>query len=257
MDDGLRIDGVVALVTGGNRGLGAAFVGALLARGAAKVYMGARDPATVANRDRAVALPLDVTDRAAIAAAAAAAPDVALLINNAGVLRQRSLFEAGDTNALRAEMDVNVFGLADCALAFAPIIARNAGRSGGAIVNMLSVASLIAFPSFGSYAASKAAAMSLTHSLRWDLRPKNVSVHGVYAGFIDTDMTAGLDAEKAAPRAIADAALDGLEAGLLDIPTDERSRRYCAALLSRLPEIQAEAEARADAFRAAHPLPDG
>lgn len=247
----MRITGTTALVTGANRGLGQAFVAGLRARGAAKIYAAARRPETVTSADGVIPLALDVTDRTSIAAAAEAAPDVTLLINNAGVLARRSLFEAGDTGALRDEMAVNVFGLADVSLAFAPGIAA---RGGGAIVNMLSVASLIPFPSFGSYAATKAAAMSLTHSMRHDCAPKNIAVHGIYAGFIETDMTAGIEAEMATPAEIAGAALDGVAAGVLDIPTDERSRRYCALLQAHLPDILQEANDRADAFRAAYPL---
>ncbi len=237
-----------ALVTGANRGLGAAFVTALAARGA-KVYAAARRSETLAPAPGVTPLALDVTEPAHVARAAETAGDVTLLVNNAGVLWQRSLAEQGDLAALEAEMAVNVFGLARMSLAFAPVIA---GQGGGAIVNMLSVASLVPFPAFGSYAASKAAAMSLTHSLRWDLAPRGVAVHGVYAGFIATDMVGNLAEEKADPDEIVTRALDGVAEGRLDIPTDARSERFLAELLSE--EVLAASRARADAFRAAYPL---
>lgn len=251
----MRIEGARAVVTGANRGLGAAFVERLAEQGAACVYACARDPAALGplqDRLGPVVRPLrlDVTDRAAAAAAADAAADATLLINNAGVLRQLSLMEAGATDALRAEAEVNLFGLAEMCLALGPRIAANGG---GAIVNMLSVASLVAFPAFASYAATKAAAMSLTHSLRWDFRDQGVSVHGVYAGFIDTDMVGGVAAEKADPREVAARALAGVAAGRLDIPTDARSEQFVSLALGGLPEISAAAFERADAFRAAHP----
>lgn len=244
----------VAFVTGADRGLGAAFVEGLLARGA-RVHAAALDvawlaPAVARHGDRVVPVALDVTDPQAIAAAARAAPDVTVLVNNAGVLAQLGLVEAGSIDPLRAEMEVNVLGLAAMSLAFAPVIARNGG---GAIVNMLSTASLLPFPAFGSYAATKAAAMSLTHSMRHELAPRGVRVVGVYAGFIDTGMVATIDVGKASPQAVVERALAGLEAGINDIDGDDRSAQARGRLHDGLDAVLDDLYSSAERFRAAHP----
>ena len=251
----MDLPGKIALVTGANRGLGTAFVNALVARGAT-VYAAARRPTEldqiVANGGgKIIPLELDVTDPASISAAADAASDVDFLVNNADRLEQLSLAEAGNVSALRAEMDVNVFGLAQMSLEFAPVIA---GNGGGAIVNMLSIASLLPFGPFGTYAASKAAAMSLTHSMRWDFQKLGVDVIGIYAGFIDTGMIDNLAVEKSTPEAIVENALSGIEAGKLDIATDEPSTIRCAQFQGHLDQALEELFERADLFRTNFPI---
>ncbi len=245
----------VALVTGANRGLGAAFVDGLSARGA-RVYAGARDIADLAHSSArggasVIPLELDVTNARSVQNAAKKAGDVTVLINNAGVLKQRSLAEAGDLQALREEMEVNVFGLAGMSLAFAPRIAANGG---GAIVNILSVASLLPFGPFGTYAASKAAAMSLTHSMRWDYQKTGVRVIGVYAGFIDTGMTKDIDAVMTSPAEIVENTLAGIEAGQDDISADDRSKDVRQMHHGDLQEVLKNVFAGADAFRQNHPV---
>ncbi len=240
-----------ALVTGANRGLGAVFVDQLIARGAAKVYACARQPEKLRAiaekyRDRVVPLCLDVTSDSDIANAVEQAGDITLLINNAGRLDQLSLGEAGDLSSLRAEMDVNVYGLAQMSLSFAPVIGRNGG---GAIVNLLSAASLVPPPHFGSYAATKAAAMSLTHSTRWDFEPLGVKVVGIYAGLVDTGMTENLNMPKSAPEEVVNRAIEGIEAGELDIAVDERSAAVRAKLHDGIEELLAASRERATALR--------
>ncbi len=250
----MELSGKVALVTGANRGLGAVFVDGLVAHGA-MVYAAARNQESVAPivaryGGCVIPLELDVTDPPAIAAAAATAGDVNLLVNNAGRLEQLGLAEAGGLGPLRAEMEVNVFGLAQMSLAFAPVIARNGG---GAIVNMLSVASLLPFAPFASYSASKAAAMSLTHSMRWDFHKLGVQVFGIYAGFIDTGMVSNIVADKATPQMIVERALSGIEADELDIATDDRSTEIRDRLQHGLEGVLKESYERADVFRINHP----
>ncbi len=224
----MKIAGSVALVTGANRGLGRSFVEVLLARGASKVYAGARKPESLADLvaahgGKVVPLALDVIDQAQVEAAAKAAPDVTLLVNNAGVLEGAGLLEADSVKPLQWELDVNVVGTGRMALAFAPILERNAGTAGAAMVNMLSVASLATVPHFGTYAASKMAAMALTQGLRCDLADKGVEVFGIYAGFIDTGMIGFVTMDKTSPEDVAGRALDGVEAGTPEIDVDERS----------------------------------
>ncbi len=250
----MDLSGKIALVTGANRGLGEVFVEGLVARGA-RVYAAARNLESVApivarHNGNVIPLELDVTDPRAIAAAAIRADDVNLLVNNAGRLEQLGLSEACGIDPLRREMEVNVFGLAQMSITFAPVITRNGG---GAIVNMLSVASLVPFAPFASYAASKAAAMSLTHTMRWEFRDSDIHVFGIYAGFIDTGMVGNVVGEKATPQSIVERALSGIEEGKLDIGTDNRSSQICDQLQHGLEERLKESYERADLFRASHP----
>ena len=248
----MKLSGSVVLVTGANRGIGAVFVRELLARGA-KVYAGARDVtklASAGDSDRFVPLQLDVTDEQSVASAADTARDVTLLVNNAGRLDQLSLGEAGDLDSLRGEMEVNVFGLARMCLVFAPIIGRNGG---GAIANMLSIASIVSIPWFGTYSATKAAAMSLTHTMRWDFEPLGISVVGIYAGLVDTDMAANIDSPKVSAETVVTRALDGLEAGEVDIAADERSSAARAQFHSGLEGVLRQSRERSTANRAKYP----
>jgi len=247
----VKIENSVALVTGANRGLGRQFTEQLVEKGAARVYAGARDPGKLAplieaHGERIVPVQLDVTQRETIAAAVGQAKDLTFLVNNAGVLEARGLFESGLLEPMHREMDVNVYGLANMALACAPVIESNGG---GGILNMLSVASLANFPAFGTYSASKAAAMSLTHCMRYELKDKGIDVFGVYAGLIDTDMIDFVEGEKSDPKVIVAAALAGVEEGIADIDTDER----CAYVRSMLREDPSGLEAalwqRADQFK--------
>jgi NAD(P)-dependent dehydrogenase (short-subunit alcohol dehydrogenase family) len=224
-----RIAGTTALVTGANRGIGRALVEALLARGAAKIYATARRPEALAevvaaSGGRVVPLKLDVTRPEDVRVAAAAAADVRLLLNNAGVVAKfdAALTDPGWLAAARDEFEVNVLGLLSVTQAFAPILARHGG---GAILNVNSVAGLVAFPVLATYSASKAAVHSLTQATRVLLAPQGTFVAGVYPGPIDTDMARDFPMEKTSPAAAALAILDGLEAGDEEIFPDRTSQQ--------------------------------
>jgi NAD(P)-dependent dehydrogenase (short-subunit alcohol dehydrogenase family) len=215
-----HIEGTTALVTGANRGLGMAFVQALLDRGAAKVYAGARNPGTVDVTDaRVVPVQLDITNLDDIAAAARDCTDVSLLINNAGAMLLRPFLSAPDMSAARTEMETNYFGTLAMARAFAP---APAAAGDGALVNMLSVVSWYASPFNASYCASKSAEWALTNALRVELRGQGTLVVGAYAGFIDTDMTATVEDPKISPREVAVQTLDAVEKGRPEVLTDDR-----------------------------------
>src|SRR5580698_4484176 len=217
----MNIENSVALVTGANRGLGKAYTDALLAAGAQKVYAGARDPASVAITDqRLVPVKLDVAQDGDVRAAAGACPDVSLLINNAGVMLGCPMLADGSEAALRAEMEVNVFGMLRMVRAFAPILAKNGG---GAIANMLSVVSWFVFPFNATYCASKHAALALTEGVRIQLKSQGTQVVALYAGFIDTDMGAGFNREKTPPRQVAERTLAGIREGLNEVQADARA----------------------------------
>ncbi|NOU69798.1 SDR family NAD(P)-dependent oxidoreductase [Paenibacillus sp. LMG 31461] len=214
----------IALVTGANRGLGRQFTIELIARGA-KVYAGARNPETV-DIPGAIPIQLDITDPKSVAAAAEAAKDVTLLINNAGSSTGASLLE-GDWDNIQLEFDTHVFGTLGMVRAFAPIMERNGG---GTILNVLSALSWFSIGSDGAYTAAKSAEWGLTNVLRLNLASRNIRVAGLHVGFMDTDMTANIQAPKANPTDIAKIALDGIEAGSYEIVADDTSRQVQSGL---------------------------
>jgi NAD(P)-dependent dehydrogenase (short-subunit alcohol dehydrogenase family) len=214
----MKIANSVALVTGANRGIGASLVRELATRSAARVYATARHPGTLPAieapyEDVIVPLTLDVTDPAQVTAAAAAAPDVTLLINNAGILTPGGILDASPDD-LERELAVNFFGVLRTTRAFVPVIEANGG---GAVVNLLSVLALAPMPKAAAYSAAKAAADSATRSLRAEVASRNITVHGVYPAFVDTGMAAHIDAEKADPADVAKATLDAVEQGTGDV----------------------------------------
>jgi NAD(P)-dependent dehydrogenase (short-subunit alcohol dehydrogenase family) len=199
----MKIADSTILVTGANRGIGKALVEEALSRGAKRVYAGARQPYDHTDR-RVNSLILDVTDAAQIRAAAEKVDALDILINNAGISVQNDL---SDRAALERLLAVNLFGTYDVTQAFRPVLTP----SRSAIVNILSLASIAAVPFDPLYSISKAAAFSLSQSLRALLAGRGVTVHIVLPGPIDTDMTRNLDIPKASPESTARAILDGVE----------------------------------------------
>lgn len=220
----MKIAGATALVTGANRGFGRALAAELLARGAT-VYAGARDPGSV-DLPGVIPVQLDITDPASIAAAVAAVGDITLLVNNAGSAPAADLL-TGDLAAIRSEFEVHFFGTLGVSRAFAPRIAANGG---GSVLNILSVLSWLSFPDMGAYCAAKSASWSMTNSLRLQLAGEGVRVAGLHVGYMDTDMTSGVDAPKASTADIARIAVDGIEADLPEIVADDLSRHVLAGL---------------------------
>lgn len=219
----VAVAGKVAVVTGGRRGLGAALVDELLARGARKVYATARAP-YVDERPEVVTVELEVRSEESVAALAEIASDAEIVFNNAGDAVPDPLLSV-DLETVADMFEVNVLGSLRVAKAFAPVLAT---QGGGALVNTLSVVSWMG--GAGAYGVSKAAAWSVTNSLRAEMAPQNTQVVGVHAGLIDTDLTAGVDVPKATPKEIALRMLDGLEAGDTEVLADEISVTVKAAL---------------------------
>jgi NAD(P)-dependent dehydrogenase (short-subunit alcohol dehydrogenase family) len=216
----MQLEGSVALVTGANRGLGKAYAAALLAAGATTVYAAARDPSAITD-PKLVPVPLDVTRPDQIAAAAAQCGDVSILINNAGVMHSSPMLAEGSEAAMRAEMEVNVYGVLGMVRVFAPILKRNGG---GAIVNVLSVVSWFTLPINATYCASKHAALVVTEAARIELKAQGTRVLGVHAGYIDTDMTAGLVQPKTSPQQVAERTLKALRGGDDLVLADDRAQ---------------------------------
>ncbi len=222
----MQIGGSVALVTGAGRGLGQVYARELVRRGAATVYGTARDPGAV-TEPGVTPVALDITDAGRVAEVARQCADVSLLVNNAGIMLASTFTDAPSTDNARREMETNYFGTLSMCRAFAPVLAASGG---GAIVNMLSVTSFFTNPFNASYGASKAAALSLTNGIRIELAHNGILVVAVHAGFIDTDMAAGLDVPKISPESVARQVFDAVEAGQIEVLADERSRTVKAEL---------------------------
>ena len=223
----MNITNQVALVTGANRGIGRQFVLELLERGATKVYATARRPESLDfTDDRVVPVRLDLLDYDSIVAANAAAPDVTLLVNNAGISTGAQLV-TGELSEIRREMDTHFWGTLDMIRAFAPVLATNGG---GAVVNVLSALSWFAAPGSGSYAAAKAAEWNMTNGVRLELASQGTFVQGVLLGAADTDITAGYDGPKIDPRDVPRASFDGLATGAIEVVVDDWTAMVKASL---------------------------
>lgn len=225
------LNNAVVLVTGANGGLGTHFVTQALERGASKVYATARHPREWAD-PRVIPLVLDVTDPASIAAAAAAAPDVTVLINNAGIANGAAVL--GPQDDLRKMFEANFFGPLAVVDAFRPALARSAGT----VLNVASVLSWLGIA--GGYSASKAALWQATNSLRIGLAEEGITVTALHLGYTDTPMTAAVDAPKNDPAEVVRIAYDGLESGAVEILADDVSRQVKAALAGPVESLYPE-----------------
>jgi len=224
----MQIENSVALVTGANRGIGRAFVDALLERGARRIYAAGRDLASLdavvrLDPQRIRALELDVTRADDARAAAAQAKDVTLLINNAGALSLGRLADI-PVDAVRGDMETNFFGLLNVITPFVPILERNHGS----IVNILSLLSLASMPGVASYNASKAAGWSLTLSFRADLAKRGIRMHAVFPGAVDTEMARSFEIPKPPAIDVARTTLAGVAADQEDIYPDAMAQQVYA-----------------------------
>jgi NAD(P)-dependent dehydrogenase (short-subunit alcohol dehydrogenase family) len=216
----VKLDNAVVFVTGANRGIGEEFARQALARGARKVYAGARDPASV-RLPGVIPVRLDVNDPAQVAEAVASCGDVTLVINNAGIASAGSLLAPDSIDAVKRMMETNVYGILRVSQAFAPVLAQHGG---GAFLNVLSVASWISTPSLGAYAATKSAAWSVSNGLRIALKEQGTQVLGLHVGFVDTDLSRGIDLPKLATAVVVERAYAALEAGQSEVLIDEFSQ---------------------------------
>ena len=227
----MKIENSVVLVTGANRGIGLAFARALLARGARKVYAAARHPESVTLAG-VKALRLDVTKPEEVAAAVQHASDVTLVINNAGIA-QPGGFLAQDSEAVaRSIFETNFFGMLNMSKAFAPVLKANGG---GALLNVLSIASWVNGGELAAYSASKSAAWALTNALRHELAGQKTQVLGLHMAYVDTDLTRGLDVQKSSAEDIVQRALEGLEAGADEVLADGLTQQVRQGLAAPRP----------------------
>lgn len=215
-------EGRAVLVSGSNRGIGKAYVDALLAVGAARIYAGAREPAAVETMDRRVVpVALDVTDPGSIAAAAARCGDVTALVNNAGVNFNTKLLGTDNPEAARLEIETNYLGTLAMCRSFVPLIEANGG---GAVVNMCSVLARASLPVMGSLCASKAATYSMTLGLRAELASRGIAVFAVMPGAVDTDQSRDFPPPKSAPADIVAEVLAAMARGTPDIYPGDMAR---------------------------------
>jgi NAD(P)-dependent dehydrogenase (short-subunit alcohol dehydrogenase family) len=235
----------VALVTGGNRGIGEAFVRAFVAAGARRVYVGTRRLDAAAHLvaeapDRVVAVELDVANQDSIARAARECQDVSILVNNAGQFFQQTLLTAPDLSSARMEMEVNYFGPLAMCRAFAPILARSRPS---AIANVLSAGGLVAVPIMGGYSPSKFAARAMSTCLRAELAAQATTVTALFVGSVDTRMASHVKGAKEKPETIAAAGLAAIQRGAEEVDTDRMAIEVRASTI-REPEALARRFAR-------------
>jgi NAD(P)-dependent dehydrogenase (short-subunit alcohol dehydrogenase family) len=233
----MKIENAVVLVTGANRGIGRSFARELLVRGAGKVYAGVRDPPTD-TESRVRALRLDVNSAEDVAAAAALASDVTLVINNAGIAQPGGFLAADSEEVARRIFETNFFAMLRVSKTFAPILKANGG---GALLNVLSVASWVNGGELAAYSASKSAAWSLTNALRNELAVQKTQVLGLHMAYVDTDLTRGFDVPKSSPEQIVKRALDGLESGVDEVLADELTLRVKLGMTATRPSYLPQA----------------
>jgi NAD(P)-dependent dehydrogenase (short-subunit alcohol dehydrogenase family) len=226
----MKLQTATALVTGANRGIGQAFVQALLNAGVQKVYATARDRNSLEfvialDPTRVVPLQVDITNHEMVLQVAEQAPDVNLLINNAGILSFGNILDT-PVETLQQQFDTNFYGTLNMARAFVPVLEQNGG---GAIVNLLTLVALASMPGLAAYNASKAATWSMTQSLRASVADRKIAVYGVFPGAVDTDMLAGVEMAKTSPADIVTAVLQGIETEQEDIFPDPMSTQLYAA----------------------------
>ena len=222
----VSIEGSVVLMTGATGALAQALMAELKSRGAAKIYAAARDVSALKASDRIVPIKMDVTNDDDAARVAAAATDVTLLINNAGVNHNTGFMAAPDVAITREEIEINYLAPLRVTKAFAPVLIKNKG----AVLNILTILARVNLPFMGSYCASKAAGLSLTQGLRGDLGPKGVRVVAALPGAIDTRMTAMLTIPKMTTADAAKEILDGFTAGEEEIYVGEMARGLAQGL---------------------------
>jgi NAD(P)-dependent dehydrogenase (short-subunit alcohol dehydrogenase family) len=227
----MKIENSVVLITGANRGIGLAFARTLLARGARKVYAAARNPATV-TLSGVETLQLDVTQPDEVAAAVKEASDVTLVINNAGIAKPGGFLVQDSDAVARRIFETNFYGVLNMSKAFAPVLKANGG---GALINVLSVASWVNGGELAAYSASKSAAWSLTNALRYELAAQKTQVLGLHMGYVDTDLTRGFEVQKSSAEEIVQRALDGLEAGADEVLADALTQQVRQGLAAPRP----------------------
>ena len=228
----MDVQNATVFITGANRGLGLVFAREALRRGAKKVYAGMRNTSGF-DEPGMNPVRIDVTDPASIAAAAALATDTDLLINNAGIAALIEGPLAADVEAQSARMfDTNYYGVVRVTQAFEEALSA---KPRAAIINVLSDIVWLPRPYLAAYAASKAAAWSFTNQLRFHLAERDIQVLGLHVGFVDTDLTSGIDVPKASAEDVVCQTFDALTAGKSEIMADKGTALLKSTLANEVP----------------------
>ncbi len=216
------------LVTDGKTATGQALVKAFVEAGADIVWVGMAEPwkqppgfERITKLPNVTVVPLELTDaRSVEELAGSIGGKVDILVNNADFHRSHGIGDRRGTESARAEMDVNYFGLLRLAQSFGPALRARAADSAvpsSAWVNILSIYALSALPGQGTFSASKAAAFSLSQTLRAEMRVAGIRVVNVFPGPIDDEWTQLVPPPKLAPAALAKAVVKALQDGVEDI----------------------------------------
>ncbi len=224
----MKIQNTNILITGANRGIGYALVNAFLKAGANKIYATARDINSLKKTieldpNKVIPLELDVTNYSQVSQLPAKAPDINILVNNAGVLAFGGILDV-PISVVADQFATNFYGPLNMSRAFVPILEKNKG----AIVNLITLIALASYPPMAGYNASKAANWSMTQSLRASLASKNIAVFGVFPGTVDTDLVKGVEIPKTSPADVASGIIIGIESDQEDIFPDPMSSQTYA-----------------------------
>ena len=238
----MKIQDSIVLITGANRGIGKAYAEEFLKQGAQKIYLGVRNPDSVAdfaaqNPDVLIPLKFDVTNQEDIQNAAQIAQDVTILVNNAGILFFDDFSSADLIENARQQMDVNYFAPLAVTQKFAPILKKNGG---GTLVTVSSIVGHVSMPAITTYCASKYAVQSMILNARAQLASQGTQVIGVYPGPIETDMAADLEMDKFPPEQVAQETLKAIESGEEDVFTDEFAKSTYQAFRDNPKAVEAQ-----------------
>jgi NAD(P)-dependent dehydrogenase (short-subunit alcohol dehydrogenase family) len=228
----MELTNATVFITGANRGLGLTFAREARRRGATKVYAGMRNTHGF-EEPGIVPIRIDVTDKASITEAAKLAADMTVLVNNAGIaaLIDGPLAADVETQSIRM-FDTNYYGVVRVTQAFQQILLA---KPRAAIINVLSDIVWLPRPYLTPYAASKAAAWSYTNQLRFHLQERGIQVLGLHVGFVDTDLTRGIDVPKASPEDVVRQTYDALAAGKSEIMADKGTAALKSTLAAEVP----------------------
>jgi len=225
----IKIKDSIVLITGADGGIGTSLVNECLLRKTKKIYAtGLRKESLARLQEKSptiiVPLVLDVTNAENISECKNLCSDINILINNAGVELKIPFTSENASKAATFEMNVNYIGVIEMINQFTPILSKN---NNSAIVNIMSLASMVIIKRLATYCASKSATHILTNAIREELKEKNIKVIGVYPGYVNTAMLPEeVPFKKAQPEEIATAIFNGIEKEEENIFPDEMSQNY-------------------------------